>query len=99
MPPDTLKRQRLDEPSLEELTDVQYPEIWMSDGNIIIAAVDEEKNERHLFKFYRGLLADRLPVLRDMFEADLSSGSVGASVSEKYDGTPVVRLYDDHADV
>ncbi|KAI0801812.1 hypothetical protein BC629DRAFT_139719 [Irpex lacteus] len=99
MPPDTLKRQRLDEPSLEELTDVQDPEIWMSDGNIIIAAVDEEKNERHVFKFYRGLLTDRLPVLRDMFEADLSSGSVGASVSERYDGTPVVRLYDDHADV
>ena len=33
---------------LEPAKDVHDEEIWMSDGNIIIGALDELKNERHL---------------------------------------------------
>ncbi|KAI0086521.1 hypothetical protein BDY19DRAFT_995812 [Irpex rosettiformis] len=74
--------------------DIQDQEIWMSDGNIIIAALDEAKNERHLFKCYRGLLAHRLPVLKEMFDAD-PSGAIIASASEHHAGIPLVRLYDE----
>ncbi|KAI0088127.1 hypothetical protein BDY19DRAFT_994533 [Irpex rosettiformis] len=97
MPEDTLKRRRVSggDDSGASPKDIQDKEIWMSDGNIIIAAVDKGKSERHLFKCHRGLLASRLPVLREMFDADISSESVTASASEHYEGAPIVRLYDE----
>ena len=84
---------------LEPAKDVHDEEIWMSDGNIIIGALDELKNERHLFKCHRGLLSSRLPTLHDMFEADGSGGLLSAAASEQYEGLPFVRLYDDPKDV
>lgn len=89
------KRPRLGDTNVSDMKDIQDEEIWMQDGNIVVAAVDETKHERRLFKCHRGLLASRLPVLKEMFEADLTSGSVTASASEHYEGTPIVRLYDE----
>lgn len=86
------KRARLEDS--EALLDTPDEEVWFSDGNIIVAAVDDVKNRRHLFKCHRGLLAKRLPALGDMFEAGIIAGS--ASASEQFDGHPVVRLYDRH---
>ncbi|KAI0086522.1 hypothetical protein BDY19DRAFT_960361 [Irpex rosettiformis] len=74
--------------------DIQDPVVWMSDGNIIVGVLDETNNERHMFKCHRGILSSRLPALRDMFEADGVGGSAGASASEKYQGLPFVRFYD-----
>ncbi|KAI0801825.1 hypothetical protein BC629DRAFT_1591506 [Irpex lacteus] len=95
MSANTHKRARPDDADKPGVQDIHDEEIWMPDGNIIIAAVDERENQRRLFKCHRGLLASRLPVLKDMFEADLSSGLITASVSEHYEDTPIVRLYDD----
>lgn len=95
MSANTHKRARPDDADKPGVQDIHDEEIWMPDGNIIIAAVDERKNQRRLFKCHRGLLASRLPVLKEMFEADLSSGLITASVSEHYEDTPIVRLYDD----
>lgn len=83
------------------LTDIQDDIVWMSDGNVIIAVVDEAKCKRHLFKCHRSVLASRLPALKDMPDVDQSSGSTAAlaSDSEHIDGVPVARLYDDIADV
>ena len=81
------------------IKDIPDKEIWMSDGNIIIAAVDEAKNERYLYKCHRGLLSKTLPVLGEMFEADLSSGCVTSSASEHYEGLPIIRLYDERVHV
>ena len=90
-----LKRPRVDNTDSSVPNDVQDEEIWMQDGNIIIAVIDEAKNERIMFKCHRGLLVYSLTALKEMFEADHSCGSTAVSVSEHYDGTPVVRLYDE----
>ena len=99
MPANTSKRPRIDNADNPVLEDIQDEEIWMSDGNIVVAVVDEAKGERHLYKCHRGLLSKSLPVLGEMFEADHSSGCIVASASEHYEGTPVVRLYDESAHV
>jgi hypothetical protein len=93
------KRPRLEEDVAEDaaLVDIPDSEVWFSDGNIIIASVDDVNQQRHLFKCHRAVLARRLSALEDMFEAGAIADS--ASASEQFGGLPVVRLYDPHEDV
>lgn len=88
-----VKRPRLgdEEAKGAALVDIPDPEVWFSDRNVIVAAVDEAKKEKHLFKCHRDMLAQRLPALGDMFEAGKMASSVSAS--EHIDSLPIVHLY------
>lgn len=99
MSQNSAKRPRTDEDGNSTLKDIEDEEIWMSDGNIIIAVVDEAQNERHLFKCHRSVLSSSLPVLKEMFEADQLSGASTTLASEHYEGIPIVRLFDEPQDV
>lgn len=97
---DSLRNERRTEDVMmyeEPLNDTPNAEVWMADGNIIVAAVDESKKQRHLFKCHRGFLCKRLPALEDMFAA--GDVAVSASASEQYEGLPVVRFYDPYEQV
>ena len=63
------------------------PEVWMEDGNIVIEA------ENVAFKVYKGILAHRSEVFRDLFSVP-SPAEV-----ESMDGVPIVHLQDSAADV
>lgn len=43
------------------LVNIPDPEVWFSDRNVIVAAVDEAKKEKHLFKCHQDMLGQRLP--------------------------------------
>ena len=57
-------------------------EFWYEDGTIILIAREIE------FRVYKGLLAERSPVFKDMFSIPQPEDS------EMYDGCPEMVLYD-----
>ncbi|KLO06635.1 hypothetical protein SCHPADRAFT_805580, partial [Schizopora paradoxa] len=70
--------------------------LWYDDGNIILAS------DRHLFRVYKGQLAQHSSVFRDMFslpQAPLPSGasdaSGGVTDDDHWTGIPIVRMADD----
>ena len=67
----------------------------MSDGNIIIAAVDTTDDDRptYMLKCHRSMLSRNSEVFRDLFELPQPS------VAEEYDGLPVVALTDSYKDI
>ncbi|KAI0345782.1 hypothetical protein BDW22DRAFT_1353373 [Trametopsis cervina] len=75
---------------------VQDPELWMEDGNVIIAAVDDisERKTTHIFKCHKSVLAQQSEVFLSMF-------SIPPSLNAKdlYDGLPFVRVTDSYKDV
>jgi hypothetical protein len=74
------------------LLDIQDPKVWFEDGNIIIAAVNDTKNHRHLFKCHQALVAQRLPALKNTLEAAAIADSISAS--ETLLRLPIVHLHD-----
>ncbi|TFY53344.1 hypothetical protein EVJ58_g9505 [Rhodofomes roseus] len=80
------KRPRLDSvfPTIQgPLTDVKHDEqLWYPDGNIILVAKGVG------FRVYRGLLADRSEVFRDLFSVPQPPDD------ETVDGCPIVHLSD-----
>lgn len=67
----------------------------MSDGNIVIAAVEtsETKTVTHAFRVHQSLLSKHSTVFRDMFTLPQSLDV------EQYEGVPVVKLPDRYRDV
>lgn len=88
-PPPSNKRRRTDSER------VQDPDIWMSDGNIIIATVDFSDDERptYVLKCHKSLLARHSQVFEDLFHI------AQPSVDDEYEGIPLVTLSDSYKDV
>lgn len=70
--------------------------LWYNDGNIILAS------NRHLFRVYKGQLAQHSSVFRDMFslpQAPLPSGTSdalgGVTDNDHWNGIPIVRMAGD----
>ena len=75
-------------PSDEDVDTVERdPEVWMEDGNIVIEAGNVA------FKVYKGILAGRSEVFRDLFSVP-SPAEV-----EAMDGVPIVHLQDSATDL
>jgi hypothetical protein len=66
-------------------------ELWFEDGNIVIQA------DSVLFKVHRGILSAQSSVFADMFGMPAPQG--GGDCNEKYEGCPIVRLYDSPEEV
>ena len=62
-------------------------EFWLEDGNVVLVAQNTG------FRVYKGLLAAQSPVFHDMFSA------AGLQADERYDGVPVVPLFDSPVDL
>ena len=62
-------------------------EFWLEDGNVVLVAQNTG------FRVYKGLLAAQSPVFHDMFSA------AGLHADERYDGVPVVPLFDSPVDL
>ncbi|TDL25286.1 hypothetical protein BD410DRAFT_896201 [Rickenella mellea] len=79
--------------------DIQSPDIWFSDGNIVIVVIETDENarRRHLYKVHKSILSMHSPVWRDMFGLPQSFNSPASG--DCYNGVPVVILPDDVKDV
>lgn len=86
------KRQRLDRTLVPDL------DLWMEDGNIVIAAVDESSEDKttYVFKCYKGLLSKHSPVFRDLLTLPQPSN---ADSEDSYEGLPLITLTDSYKDV
>lgn len=74
---------------------VHDTDIWMSDGNIIIAAdhSTEEDTITYVFRCHKSVLCRHSEVFEGLFE-------VGhASPAEQYEGLPLVHFPDSYQDV
>lgn len=74
---------------------VQDPELWMSDGNIVVTAVEttEKESITHAFRVHKSVLAKHSPVFGDLFTLPQ------AAETEQYEGIPVVKLPDHYRDI
>lgn len=84
------KRRRID------LEFVQDPDLWLSDGNIIIVAPDDSQESdslAHAFRVHKSVLAKHSPVLDDLFKLPQGLDA------EVHEGVPIVRLTDSSSDV
>lgn len=82
----TTKRPRTDESRDEEL--------YFTDGNIVLSANDSEGN-LVFFKVHQSMLSKHSTVFADMF----SLPAFSVSVTDVYDGAPLVHLQDDIEDL
>ncbi|RPD58576.1 hypothetical protein L226DRAFT_466520 [Lentinus tigrinus ALCF2SS1-7] len=62
-------------------------EFWLDDGNVVLVAQSTG------FRVYKGLLAAQSPIFHDMFSA------TSLRADERYDGVPVIRLFDSPVDL
>lgn len=88
-PPSAQKRKRTGNDKLQD------PDIWLSDGNVIITAVDLTDDDKpvYLLKCHKSFLARHLVVFKDLFGLPQPPGR------EEHDGLPVVALTDCYQDV
>lgn len=68
---------------------IQDDDIWMSDGNLVIAVPCEDEDTVHIFKCHKSILATRSSVFESMFTLPQTE------TTETYEGLPVVQLRDD----
>ncbi len=75
---------------------VQDPDLWIEDGNVVIAVADETSEEKIMrgFKCHRGVLAKHSQVFAGLFSIPPSG-----EAEDVYDGLPLVTLPDAYADV
>ncbi|KAI0345780.1 hypothetical protein BDW22DRAFT_913150 [Trametopsis cervina] len=75
---------------------LQDPDIWMDDGNLIIAAMDEvgDKTATYLFKCHKSVLERQSQVFQALLSMPASSSS-----EDTYNGLPLVHLTDPYKDV
>lgn len=75
---------------------VESSEIWLSDGNVIITAVEELQDQKvtHAFKCHKSVLAAHSTVFSDMFALPQPLNG-----TESYAGLPVVQLADAYKDI
>ena len=75
---------------------VHDEDLWLEDGNSIVAATDDESQEKvtYTFKFHRSLLAKQSIVFEDMLAIPPST-----SAQDIYEGLPLMILPDRYADV
>lgn len=76
---------------------VQDTEVWMDDGNVVIAAVEDDKKKgktTHLFRCHKSVLSKHSPVFRDLFTMPQSSDT-----KDIWEGFPLVTLPDPAQDV
>lgn len=72
-----------------------HDELWYEDGNIQLAT------DAHLYRVHKSVLAKQSTVFKDMFEFsemspdDEDTGNSATSLSEQWDGVPVVRMVGD----
>ncbi len=85
-----LKRQRI---SRELVPD---RDLWLEDGNIVIAVTDDTSEEKttYAFKCHRSVLAKQSRVFEGLFGIPASENS-----EDVYEGLPLVMLPDAYADV
>jgi hypothetical protein len=82
------KRKRSDEPDAEPLPNPRRSEIWYEDGNIVLQAGMTQ------FRVYRGILRDKSPIFKDMFDVPQPSDNFGSF----FEGCPVMRVMDSAED-
>ncbi|KAI0048083.1 hypothetical protein FA95DRAFT_1605515 [Auriscalpium vulgare] len=86
------KRQRTEEPAFEE---IESPELWFNDGNIIIRSVADTSitpSTRTLYKLHKFAIAMHCSVFASLFSGPQDAFAVG---SEHREGLPVMDLTDD----
>lgn len=73
----------------------QDPDVWMSDGNIIVAAADLTDDDKpvYMIKCHKSVLSLYSPVFEDLFKLAIPSDT------EEYEGLPIVTLTDCYKDV
>lgn len=69
---------------------------WVSDGNVVLGAVDSGKTTTTLFRIHRSLLSDQSEVFACMFSLPQGEGNFQI---ESYEGLPLVRLHDTSEDL
>lgn len=86
----TLKRRRVSHELVQDL------DLWMADGNVVIAVADNTSNETIMrgFKCHCGVLAKHSQIFEGMFSIPASSDA-----GDLYDGLPLVALPDAYVDV
>lgn len=88
--PATRSKRRRIEHSLVRDTD-----LWMGDGNIIVAAVEETEEDKvtYAFRVHLSVLSKHSPIFEDLLTLPQAANS------ETYEGLPVVTLPDPYHDV
>ncbi|KAF9808580.1 hypothetical protein IEO21_07824 [Rhodonia placenta] len=87
------RRAEMDKPPSERTT-IKHEDFWLSDGNIILAADNEDENATVLYKCHRSMLARHSPVFKDMFDLPQPVES-----QEEIYGISLLRLHDKPKDV
>ncbi|KAI0048860.1 hypothetical protein FA95DRAFT_1604825 [Auriscalpium vulgare] len=91
-PVNSNKRRRTEEPDVE---DIESPELWFNDGNIIIRSIPDTRTtppRRMLYKLHKFVLAMHCAVFASLFDGPQDAFAAG---SEHRDGLPVMDLSDD----
>lgn len=69
---------------------IRHPELYILGGDIVLVC------EHTVFRIWRGILAVNSEVFQDMFALGVGNQPLNY---EKYDGVPLVRLYDTPRDM
>ena len=73
-------------------------DLFFDNGDIVISAQRPGSDTRSLFKLHRRVLATHAKGLSGVLMLPAAESS-GVNVNDYFEGTPVVRLFDDPADL
>lgn len=81
-------------PTLSAIPEERHPTLWLSDGNIVLAAACKGKQSVTLFRVHKSILAMQSPIFKDMFDIASHGPDINAASPETYEGLPFVFIPD-----
>lgn len=80
--------------TLSAIPGERHPTLWLSDGNIVLAAACKGKQSVTLFRVHKSILAMQSPIFKEMFDIALHGPDMNAASPETYEGLPSVFIPD-----